>query len=129
LSSLDSIEKAKENLATREGIKKEKIEMHLGVWDRDKHSADKEEDQILRAIDMWAINLNLDAVVWTNLKPKSPDKKERFPSFGELREHLSKKCSYEERSNAENYIRRTPRQIDTPYRRRFEIEYGWSPVE
>jgi len=32
------------------------------------------------------------------------------------------------RATAEEYIRRTPKQIDTEYRRKFETEFGWTHI-
>lgn len=36
---------------------------------------------------------------------------------------------HEQRRHAERYIRMTPCQVDTPYRRRFELEFGWTPLD
>jgi hypothetical protein len=118
LSSLDSVDAAKVDLALREGIKPEHVADKIGVWQLEKIDVNPE-------IVHWAKRLNLDAVLWTNLKPRF-DGEERIATVDEIISHILH-LSHEERSNAERYIRMAPKQIDTPYRRRMQQEFGWTP--
>lgn len=67
----------------------------------------------------------LDAVVWTKLGPKFNCEDGRVPKADEVIAHLSA-LPHEKRRNAEEYIRRTPPQIDTDYRRKIEAALHWS---
>jgi hypothetical protein len=118
LSSLDSVAAAKVDLALREGIKPEHVADKIGVWQLEKIDVNPE-------IVHWAKRLNFDAVLWTNLKPRF-DGEERIATVDEIISHI-RHLSHEERSNAERYIRMAPKQIDTPYRRRMQQEFGWTP--
>lgn len=123
LSSLDSVDAAKDDLALREEIKDENIQFSIGVWQQ----AGQAQADIDPEIVQWATRLNLDAVIWTKLKPRF-DEQERVATEEEVITHLHA-LSHEQRANAERYVRMTPRQIDTPYRRRMEKEFGWSSLE
>jgi hypothetical protein len=50
-----------------------------------------------------------------------------LPTSDEIVAYLGNLPS-EKKKRAEEYIRRAPPQIDTPYRRRIEAEFGWTPV-
>jgi hypothetical protein len=121
LSSLDTVEAAMEDLALRENIKMENIRRSIGVWQRDV----QDHAGVDSEIGEWGLRLNLDAVIWTNLKPRFGGE-ERVPSIDEVIQHI-RRLSHELRSSAERYVRETPSQIDTAYRRRLEQEFGWTP--
>ena len=74
----------------------------------------------------WARQRGLDAVVWTALPP-TIESQEVVPTADQAIALIGR-FSHEQRRNAEHYIRMAPRQIDTPYRRRFEAEFGWTPI-
>jgi len=121
LSSFDSVETSVADLASRERIKPDKVLHGIGVWGPgtlDLRGAELE-------IAQWAARLNLDAVVWTNLKPRFADQ-QRTPDVEEVVTYI-RGLSPEHRASAEQYVRFTPRQIDTPYRRRIQQEFGWTP--
>jgi hypothetical protein len=73
----------------------------------------------------WAKRSGVQSVVWTNLPPKIGTE-ERTPTSDEVVNYL-RKLRGEKRSLAETYVRETPRQIDTEYRRDIEAELGWTP--
>jgi hypothetical protein len=120
LSSLDTVDAAVADLALRENIKTENIPRGIGVWQRDT----QEGAGVASDIAEWGLRLNVDAVIWTNLKPRFRGQ-ERIPSIDQVIRHI-RDLSYELRSYAEKYVRETPPQIDTPYRRRLEQEFGWT---
>jgi hypothetical protein len=60
------------------------------------------------------------------LDPKFKQEK-RVPTSDEVIAFL-RMLPPEVRSGAEEYIRKTPRQIDTAYRRRIEAELHWTPI-
>jgi hypothetical protein len=75
----------------------------------------------------WAERVGVEAVVWTALKPRFGKSEGTAPSIDEAIKYL-RGLPYEKKRHAEQYIRKAPRQIDTPYRRRFEQEFGWTPI-
>lgn len=113
---------ARDALAKREGVEKN-LDKHIGVW-----SSMEPNDSDPPSISAWARGLRLDAVVWAALPPRFEGKDGRLPTEEEAVAYL-RRLPREARRHAERYIRRTPRQIDTPYRRRFEHEFGWTPVD
>ena len=123
--SLDEaqLDEAQTALAKREGTGKENI----GVWKTGTADANTGL-QVCQTIGQWATGLALDAVVWTALPPKFKDEQERVPTVREVVGHLSN-LPHEKRRNAEEYIRRAPRQIDTDYRRQIEADLHWTPVD
>jgi hypothetical protein len=123
LSSLGSLEAATADLAAREGIPEKRTSDAIGVWKRGGENSADIDPQIAN----WATRLDLHGVVWTNLKPKFHDQ-DRMPSEDEVIDHLRNGISHEERTTAERYVRMAPRQVDTPYRRRIELEFGWTPA-
>ncbi len=120
--SVQSIAEAREALRKREGVDEEDREKHIAVW-----PGDDARDPILSEIGNWARSRNLSAVVWTALPPRFQGTNDRCPTANESVEYL-RRLSHEARRYAEQYIRMAPRQIDTPYRRRFEAEFGWTPL-
>jgi hypothetical protein len=70
-----------------------------------------------------------DAVVWTALPSKFAGVEGRAPDVEEAIAFLDG-LEDSARETAEEYVRRTPAEIMTPYRRRFEEALGWtaSPV-
>ena len=138
LMSSSSVEEARNNLAEREGIKGKKArDAKIHFWQADINTNEQMPAFDYRAeIARWAKQHDLSAVVWTALSSrykKDDDrvfKKEddRAPSEDEAVDYLRTR-PHEVRRIAEEYIRRTPRQIDTDFRRRFEREFGWTPIE
>lgn len=120
LMSSASIEEARSNLAEREGITKD-IEKKIAVW-----RADGSTDESNRTVAQWARQHELSAALWTAL-PAKFNKVERCPSEVEAVDYL-RNLPYERRRIAEEYVRRTPKQVDTDFRRIFEREFGWTPI-
>ena len=115
---LPNVDAAREALRRREGTSREKPE-HIGSW-----SAGRGGVPPIAGLPEWAQASGVDAVIWTALPPKFGGV-DREPSADEVITHLSSLRGLE-RDNAERYVRRTPRQIDTPIRRRIEVELGWT---
>lgn len=67
-------------------------------------------------------------MIWTALPPKFDGEDERAPTMAEAVDYLSG-LEGEIRKRAEEYVRRTPPQIRTEYRQRFERELGWHSVD
>lgn len=114
---------AKNSLLTREGIPERRLETSIGSVT----ITEETTDDIKLTIKNWAINLKLDAVIWTNLPPKFNDIANKVPSLEEAISYINS-LDINVRTNVEKYIRKTPRQIDTDYRRKFEAKFGWSYI-
>lgn len=115
---------AKESLLTREGINKNKLDTWIGSVTVDEEVTDKTK----LTIKNWAVVLKLDAVIWTDLPAKFQDTDNRVPTLEEAIAYIHS-LDINTRMTAEEYIRRTPKQVDTEYRRKFETEFGWEAIE
>jgi len=109
---------------------KHSLKEREGTADQNIHSvlkSDTTDDQVKMTIKNWLLVKDLDAAIWTGLSYSKKTNNSR-PTLDYVISHL-KELDYEKRKVAEEYIRKAPKQIDTIYRRRIEIELGWSPVE
>jgi len=124
LMTTDNIEIAKTSLRIREGISKEKLNSRIGSL--------TVEDEITEGINLiiknWAISLKLDAVIWTTLPSKFNNLEGQVPTIDEAISYL-RSVDINTWETAQEYVRRTPKQIDTEFRRRFEGEFGWTCIE
>lgn len=107
---------AKKALRKREGCNLEDIH----AWPNG-----KEAPGTILDLEAWAHARSIEAVVWTGLPPKFNDTNGNVPKIDEVLAHLDGLLGAE-RDNAERYVRNTPRQIDTPYRRKIEAVLGWT---
>lgn len=117
------VDEAIERLAAREGILSQNIRYSIGVWSAGRVSRHVEGE----IIGKWATGKNIDAVVWTALKPGPANNRGEPLTLPEAIEHL-RRLRGAELGAAEEYIRRAPAQIQTVYREAFEREFGWSPL-
>lgn len=115
----DDIDAARLALASREGTTGTKP---IGVWPSEAGYPHSD------TIAAWASAKNLDAVVWTALEPKFENTKGRIPSADEVVTYLRGLVRDRTSACAEEYIRRAPRQIRTPYRAVIEEALGWTPT-
>jgi hypothetical protein len=116
-----SLAEAKRVLADREGIEDRNIQYNIGFWSLDSQSNGPGADIVAA----WSAGRNIDGVVWTALKPKFGATR-GMPREDQVIAHLGS-LEGVERTVAEEYIRLTPRQIVTPYRRAIEATLGWTP--
>ncbi len=128
------LQKAKENLAEREGAKPDDIGFvrtdpnnpALPLADRSKLNsipAGLVNDEMLRRIDAWRSEHGVDAVIWT-------DRPWNFVGLtpGAAVAWLRTRIATDPTGVAEQYVRRVPAQIRTPVRERIEDELNWWPI-
>jgi hypothetical protein len=106
---------AREALREREGTPKTNLH-HIGSW-----TAGGSEPTSFK-LAAWTKARGIDGVVWTALPAKLGQNGRPTPA--DVLEHLAS-LRGAERDNAEQYVRRAPRQIDTPIRRLIEANLGW----
>ena len=105
-------------LADREGTGASQI----GRW-----ATGRADPESLSGLGTWATTgRNINHVIWTALGPQFGKTKGRRPTVDEAVEHFRNLTGHQ-RVKAEKYVRRTPTQIRTAYRRRFERCLGWTP--
>jgi len=121
LMSLTNLEAAKKALAIREGISESNIKNCIGFWVRNTSTINY---LCGKEIGIWGEQLNLDAVLWTNLKYGFKNSRDKMPSCSEIIKHLNK-LPYEIKKVAKEYIQKAPIQIDTEYRRQIQEELSW----
>jgi hypothetical protein len=110
---------AREALGERESIPRGHRLLRIGTW-----QAGDTAPVDIPDLPKWAEAHGLDAAVWTALGPRFR-REERPPSIDEVIEYL-RELGGPVREHARRYIQRTPRQIDTAYRRGIEAVLGWS---
>lgn len=120
LMDCDSVEIAREALRSREGVPKSKPDL-IGTLSRG-----EKPSSCLSTCSDWLVHQGLDAAVWTALPPKF-DNVDQFPSQAQVVGYLEG-LRGPARENAERYIRKTPIQVDTNYRREIAARLGWTPI-
>lgn len=119
LMDTSDLDVARRALRDREGITGSGWESRIGSWQPSSLAP-----EAIPNLPSWLEATGLDAVVWTALGPRFNDASDR-PSGSEVVTYLQT-LTARRRENAERYIRRTPVQVDTPYRRLIEAALGWS---
>jgi hypothetical protein len=112
-----SLAQAKGALQAREGCAKADI----ATWQRGEAAPD-----LVLELPKWAEAHGVEAVVWAALPAKFNDTV-RTPTCEEVVAYLSG-LRGPVRDRAEAYVRRAPRQIDTPYRRSIEAVLHWFAI-
>ncbi len=121
LLAVSELETAKAAFAAREGIKARYVEQHVGFWEA---ASGRSNGAAATTIARWAQDKALDAVLWANLPIGFIGRRGQVPPADEILHYLRRLPPVPGKL-AQQYIRRTPPQIDTPYRRRIEQELGW----
>lgn len=112
---------ARTHLQAREGCSRPE---DIGSWTGD----DRMRPTSIIDLPTWASARSTTAVVWTALGPRFRNTLGTRPTSQEVIEYL-KNLRGASRDAAERYVRRAPRQIETPYRRLVEAELQWTPVD
>ena len=116
LMDAEDVEAARRHLGRREQIPERRWPDLIGAWPED-------SSPCILGLEEWARARKLDAVVWTALGANFDEKCKSLED--QVLSHL--RLLFEsKRDEAERYIRRAPRQIDTRVRRRIEAELKWS---
>lgn len=111
-----NIETAKENLRIREGKIKHK---YVGFWKEGQNSP-----KLLPDLDDWAEGVGAEAVIWTALPPKFENIDYKKPNIEDAIAHIER-LDVTPKRHAEEYVRKTPAQIRTPFRTKFEEYFNW----
>lgn len=110
---------ASEALRSREKIPRSRMNESIGQWTGGAAPA------LIPNLANWGKRLGISSAIWTALPAKLNDVATP-PSADAVIEYLHSLTGYA-RATAEEYVRRAPIQIDTPYRRRIASDLGWSP--
>ncbi len=122
LMNATDLAQASEDLRAREGVYAKNTARHIGGW-----SLGAADPANILDLEPWARARGVQHVVWTALPAKfGPD--DRTPSAAEVVTYLRGLVG-PHRDNAERYIRRAPRQIDTPLRRQIAAALNWTPMD
>ncbi|NRT10546.1 hypothetical protein [Flavobacterium sp. 14A] len=128
ISSYENLPEAVLNLAVREGTGKGQIGSYEKSIDTFSHENVFFKNNILE----WIKSTDIDAVIWTNLGEKWEIKNDGGEVIetivSEDRIDYLKKLKGNKSALAEEYIRRTPTQIQTHYRTLIEKELDWKPI-
>ena len=127
LSNYHNLEEATLNLAVREGSGRNNI----GSYDKNKDTFSSKfrfEDELKN----WIKNTDFDAVIWTNLGENWNIKNEKGDIIRQIEPERRIEYLKELKGNtsaiAEEYIRRTPIEINTDYRKEIEATLNWTPI-
>jgi hypothetical protein len=115
------LNQAKKALREREGISEQNKTEPIGVWSRG-----IDTPHLVAELPQWAESRGIDAVVWTALPRSFNGKKDPMATVEQVVLYLGG-LTGRARDNAESHVRRAPKQIDTPYRRKIEAALQWTP--
>lgn len=122
VSSFDTLDLAVLNLAVREGSGR----LSIGSYDKSKDEFKPKEFLFKDNIKNWISTTDFDVVIWTNLPEKwilNDEDKTKINPDNRI-EYLNS-LKGNQSAIAEEYIRNTPKQIDTKYRKLIIEELGW----
>lgn len=124
LLDVPDFESARQSLGLREypGAKPKWITANIGFWDQATGNSFGLEAETIAA---WATERGLAGAVWTNLPCKFNQTNGMMPTVEQVIAYL-RALDGEARQKAEEYVRKAPAQIDTPYRRLIAQELGWT---
>jgi len=94
----------------------------IGVW-----RCNQDPPEPIPELAKWAEEKGATSVIWTALPPKYREVNGTIPSIEEALEFLQS-LDAGQKQRAEEYIRKAPEQVRTPYRHEFEINLGWYPL-
>ena len=114
-----TLEAAREALASREKIPKKNEAKHIGSW-----SIGDQPVSEIPNLSAWAEASGVQHVVWTALPPKFSGV-EQAPTEEQVVSYLEALVGAQ-RDAAEIYVRRAPKQIDTAFRRKIEAKLQWA---
>ncbi|QZK99484.1 hypothetical protein K5L04_07030 [Flavobacterium psychrophilum] len=119
ISTFESLEQSILNLAIREGSSI----ANIGFYEKTNKQFSPSNFKYQKNIENWIEqNNSIDAVIWTNLSENWKIKiKDRIQYLSSLNVITSKL--------AEEYIRKTPKQIKTQLRTEIEEKLNWKPLE
>lgn len=121
LLKVASMEEAKSVLAQRESVSIKNVKYSIGFVEM---SSKTQHGKYAKDIEKWAASKDLDGVVWTNLKYGMDKERNKMPSSDEVLTHFES-LTTEQKLKAEEYVRKTPAQVATPYRSVFESKLEW----
>lgn len=125
VSSFDSLDLAVLNLAVREGSGRKTI----GDYDKTKDEFSPIDFPLKENIKTWITSTDFDGVIWTNLPENWEIRNEEKVVIKTIdpnnRIEYLKKMPKDKRALAEEYIRNTPKQINTKYRKLIVETLGW----
>lgn len=128
LSKYHSLNEAILNLAVREGVGRKSI----GNYDR-KSDTFYPNFPYKNEIKNWIKNTDFDAVIWTNLGENWNIKNDNGDVICQIvpkkRIEYLKEIHGNTSALAEEYIRKTPLQIQTDFRKEIERQLNWKPIE
>jgi hypothetical protein len=110
---------ARESLRAREGVPTPSMTRDIGTWCRGDASP-----RLIPNLSEWSQSKRLNAVVYTNLGHNFYEDG-KLPAADEVVGYLSNLKGVT-RDQAEEYVRKAPRQVNTAYRRAIEAALGWT---
>jgi hypothetical protein len=123
--SLWAVMDSEEIVSAREALRKRekmssKRRHQICAWSKGEVSP-----ELILDLPDWASAHGVEGVVWTALPSRFNGKEPCTPTSEDVVTYLQD-LEGSSRDNAERYIRRAPRQIDTPYRRDIEAALHWT---
>ena len=119
LMDAEDVEAARRHLGRREQIPERRWADLIVAWPED-------SSPCILGLEEWARARKLDGVVWTALGSNFDEEGKSLET--QVLRHLQSLCGTK-RDEAQRYVRRAPRQIDTVVRQRIEAKLGWLPSD
>lgn len=111
------LREAKESLLEREGISERNISLIHSIGLNETPT-----NAIHNSIKDWLFEKQVDAAIWTGLSYSKETERKR-PTIDQIINHLNS-LEGNTRENAEEYIKKAPPQISTPYRKSIDLHLG-----